>query len=72
MASAVQAMDEVECTEEEINQLAARHFEDQNLLQGRWNSEVDARKQSQRREYQGWLMRMLEDHQTNLTLTTPM
>lgn len=58
-------------TEQDINQLAARHFEDQNLLQGKWNSEVDTLKENQRKEYREWLMKMLEEHQTNVTLPTP-
>ncbi|KAJ9586337.1 hypothetical protein L9F63_020045 [Diploptera punctata] len=58
-------------TEQDINQLAARHFEDQNLLQGKWNSEVDTLKETQRKEYREWLMKMLEEHQTNVTLPTP-
>lgn len=59
-------------TEQDINQLAAHHFEDQNLLQGKWNSEVDTLKETQRKEYREWLMKMLEEHQTNVTLPTPM
>jgi hypothetical protein len=58
-------------TEQDINQLAAHHFEDQNLLQGKWNSEVDTLKETQRKEYREWLMKMLEEHQTNVTLPTP-
>lgn len=58
-------------TEQDINQLAAHHFEDQNLLQGKWNSEVDTLKENQRKEYREWLMKMLEEHQTNVTLPTP-
>lgn len=58
-------------TEQDINQLAAHHFEDQNLLQGKWNSEVDTLKETQRKEYREWLMKMLEEHETNVTLPTP-
>jgi hypothetical protein len=70
MARALEGVD-VYSTEEDINQLAARHFEDQNLLQGKWNSEVDTLKETQRKEYREWLMKMLEEHQTNVTLPTP-
>ncbi|KAK7603268.1 hypothetical protein V9T40_003267 [Parthenolecanium corni] len=48
-----------------INKIVAKHFEDQNLIQGRWNSEVDSLKETQRREYRDWIMKLLEDHQTN-------
>ena len=71
MAQAVEGV-HVYSTEQDINQLAAHHFEDQNLLQGKWNSEVDTLKETQRKEYREWLMKMLEEHQTNVTLSTPM
>jgi len=71
MAQAVEGV-HVYSTERDINQLAAHHFEDQNLLQGKWNSEVDTLKETQRKEYREWLMKMLEEHQTNVTLPTPM
>ncbi|XP_066995761.1 ferry endosomal RAB5 effector complex subunit 3 isoform X3 [Anabrus simplex] len=58
-------------SEQDINEMAARHFEDQNLLHGKWNSEVDTLKENQRKEYREWLMKMLEEHQTNVTLPTP-
>jgi hypothetical protein len=70
MARAVEGV-HVYSTEQDINQLAAHHFEDQNLLQGKWNSEVDTLKETQRKEYREWLMKMLEEHQTNVTLPTP-
>ncbi|XP_069673035.1 FERRY endosomal RAB5 effector complex subunit 3 isoform X2 [Periplaneta americana] len=70
MARAVDGVN-VYSTEQDINQLAAHHFEDQNLLQGKWNSEVDTLKETQRKEYREWLMKMLEEHQTNVTLPTP-
>nr|CAD7446414.1 unnamed protein product [Timema bartmani]CAD7458723.1 unnamed protein product [Timema tahoe] len=69
MVKAVEGV-HVYSTEQEINNMAARHFEDQNLLQGRWNSEVDTLKESQKREYRDWLMKLLEDHHTNITLPT--
>jgi hypothetical protein len=71
MARAVEGI-HVYSTEQDINQLAAHQFEDQNLLQGKWNSEVDTLKETQRKEYREWLMKMLEEHQTNVTLPTPM
>ncbi|XP_049783530.1 protein C12orf4 homolog isoform X1 [Schistocerca nitens] len=53
-------------TEHQINEMAASHFEEQNLLQGKWNSEIDTLKEDQRKEYRDWLMKMLEDNQTNV------
>ncbi|XP_065214139.1 protein C12orf4 homolog [Planococcus citri] len=54
-----------------INEIVAKHFEDQNLLQGRWNSEIDTLKETQRREYREWIMKLLEEHQTNTGLYSP-
>ncbi|XP_063216529.1 protein C12orf4 homolog isoform X2 [Bacillus rossius redtenbacheri] len=69
MSRAVEGV-HVYSTEQEISALAARHFEDQNLLQGRWNSEVDTLRENQRREYRDWLVRMLEDHQVHVSRPT--
>ena len=57
-------------TERSINEMAGRHFEEQSLLQGHWGSRVDALKLEQRRQYRNWIMRLLEDQQTN-ALPTP-
>ncbi|XP_011497590.1 PREDICTED: protein C12orf4 homolog [Ceratosolen solmsi marchali] len=57
-------------TEKSINDMAARHFEEQSLLQGHWGSKVDALKLEQRRQYRNWIMRLLEEQQTNM-LPTP-
>ncbi|XP_043283117.1 protein C12orf4 homolog [Venturia canescens] len=57
-------------TEKSINEMAARHFEEQSLLQGHWGSRVDALKLEQRRQYRNWIMRLLEDQQTSM-LPTP-
>lgn len=58
-------------TEDEINHLAGKHFEEQSMVAGRWGSQLDALRQAQKAEYRSWLMRILEDHQTNSTLLTP-
>lgn len=58
-------------TEEDINQLAARHFEEQSLAAGRWGSQLDALWQTQRAQYRGWLMSTLEDYQSTSALNTP-
>lgn len=57
-------------TEKSINEMAGRHFEEQSLLQGHWGSRVDALKLEQRRQYRNWIMRLLEEQQTNM-LPTP-
>ncbi|XP_015609614.1 protein C12orf4 homolog isoform X2 [Cephus cinctus] len=57
-------------TEKSINEMTARHFEEQSLLQGHWGSRVDALKLEQRRQYRNWIMRLLEEQQTNM-LPTP-
>ncbi|XP_003424529.1 protein C12orf4 homolog isoform X1 [Nasonia vitripennis] len=57
-------------TEKSINDMAGRHFEEQSLLQGHWGSKVDALKLEQRRQYRNWIMRLLEEQQTNM-LPTP-
>lgn len=58
-------------TERSINAMLGRHFEEQSLLQGHWGSRVDALKLEQRRQYRNWIMRLLEEQQTNM-LPTPM
>uniref|UniRef100_A0A0C9RB08 CL004_0 protein n=1 Tax=Fopius arisanus TaxID=64838 RepID=A0A0C9RB08_9HYME len=69
MKLAVEAL-EAGSTEKSINEMAARHFEEQSLLQGHWGSRVDALKLEQRRQYRNWIMRLLEEQQTNM-LPTP-
>lgn len=62
---------EKDMTETKINELVARHYEAHALLQGKLTSELDTIKEAQRREYREWLMRMLEENQTNSSLPTP-
>ncbi|CAK9819118.1 Protein C12orf4 homolog [Anthophora plagiata] len=69
MRVAVEAL-EAGSTEKSINDMAGRHFEEQSLLQGHWGSRVDALKLEQRRQYRNWIMRLLEEQQTNM-LPTP-
>ncbi|XP_058806120.1 protein C12orf4 [Phymastichus coffea] len=68
MRSAVEKL-ETGSTEKSINDMAGRHFEEQSLLQGHWGSKVDALKLEQRRQYRNWIMRMLEEQQTNMVPT---
>lgn len=66
MAAAVQELhatineSAVTVTEKDINDLAAKHFEEQCLASSRLNSEVEALHQSQRQEYRSWLMALFE------------
>lgn len=69
MRVAVESL-EAGSTEKSINEMAGRHFEEQSLLQGHWGSRVDALKLDQRRQYRNWIMRLLEEQQTNM-LPTP-
>lgn len=58
-------------TEEEINALAAAHFEAQSVVAGRWGSQLDALAQAQRAHHRRWLMHTLEEYQTTSALNTP-
>ncbi|CAH2059742.1 unnamed protein product, partial [Iphiclides podalirius] len=58
-------------TEEEINELAAKHFEEQSLAAGRWDSQLDALKHTQRATHRAWLMTTLEQYQGETELSTP-
>ncbi|XP_034949051.1 protein C12orf4 homolog isoform X2 [Chelonus insularis] len=68
MSLAVEAL-EAGSTERSINEMTARHFEEQSLLQGHWGSRIDALKLEQRRQYRNWIMRLLEEQQTNMIPT---
>lgn len=61
----------VSTTEEEINELAASHFEQQALVAGRWGSQLDALRQTQRAQHRAWLMNTLEEYQSTSALNTP-
>ncbi|XP_032523488.2 protein C12orf4 homolog [Danaus plexippus] len=56
-------------TEEEINTLAAKHFEAQSLATGRWDSQLDALKHTQRAEHRTWLMNAINEYQTEEKIT---
>lgn len=58
----------IRISEKDINDLAAKHFEEQCLTSGRLNSEVEALHQSQRKEYRAWLMAMYENEALSPTL----
>ncbi|XP_041973754.1 protein C12orf4 homolog [Aricia agestis] len=56
-------------TEEEINTLAAEHFEQQSLAAGRWDSQLDALRHTQRAAHRTWLMAALKEYQTDEKVT---
>ncbi|XP_068625515.1 FERRY endosomal RAB5 effector complex subunit 3 [Battus philenor] len=58
-------------TEEEINALSTKHFEEQSLAAGRWDSQLDALKHTQRATHRAWLMSTLEQYQGESELSTP-
>ncbi|XP_075986379.1 FERRY endosomal RAB5 effector complex subunit 3 [Anticarsia gemmatalis] len=61
----------ISTTEEDINELAAAHFEQQALVAGRWGSQLDALRQTQRAQHRSWLMSTLEEYQSTSALNTP-
>merc|ERR1711931_260406 len=54
----------------EINGIAIRHFEELQMAESRWTSEISTLKESQRREYRSWVIQMHEDIQTKQDLQT--
>lgn len=58
-------------TEAEVNSLAARHCEDQNMIQAKINSQIDSLQETQRREYREWLMKLLEEQAEEASSVTP-
>ncbi|XP_038219487.1 protein C12orf4 homolog [Zerene cesonia] len=59
----------VSSTEEEINALAAKHFEEQSVASGRWESQLDALRHAQRAAHRAWLMTAIDDYQLNENAT---
>ncbi|XP_034253170.1 protein C12orf4-like [Thrips palmi] len=58
-------------TEADVNLLAARHCEDQNMIQAKINSQIDSLQETQRREYRDWLMKLLEEQAEEASSVTP-
>lgn len=58
-------------SESEVNALAARHCEDQNMVQAKINSQIDSLQETQRREYREWLMKLLEEQAEEASSVTP-
>lgn len=59
----------VSTTEEEINALAAQHFEQQSLAAGRWDSQLDALRHTQRATHRAWVMSAINEYQTDERIT---
>lgn len=59
----------VSTTEEEINALAARHFEEQSLAAGRWDSQLDALRHTQRATHRAWIMSAINEYQSDERIT---
>ncbi|XP_045533252.1 protein C12orf4 homolog [Pieris brassicae] len=59
----------ISTTEEEINALAGKHFEEQSVAAGHWESQLDALRHAQRAAHRAWLMTALDDYQLNENAT---
>lgn len=53
---------------EEINHLDQMYIEQQSFTLVKWISKIDTLKETQRREYRDWIMKLLEEHQRTITL----
>ncbi|XP_070572416.1 LOW QUALITY PROTEIN: FERRY endosomal RAB5 effector complex subunit 3-like [Ptychodera flava] len=60
MESAVQAVG-LTYTDDQVNLLAARHFEDIQMLEAKWASELSSLQESQRVEFREWVSTVHED-----------
>jgi len=54
--------------DDQINAIATRHFEQVQMAESKWASEISAFRESQRREYRSWVIQMHEDIQTKKDL----
>lgn len=71
MAEAVEGLD-VTTSNEIINELAIKHYEDHSYLQAQCSSELNTIKEVQRRKFRNWVMEMLEEHASRISpLTSP-
>lgn len=48
-------------TDEQINQLAQRHFEHSQMMENKWMSELSNQQEIQRRDYRDWVNKVHED-----------
>lgn len=51
-------------SDEQINQLAQRHFENTQLIDGKWSNELKHLQEAQKREYREWVLKVHEDSQS--------
>ncbi|KAL5018621.1 hypothetical protein ScPMuIL_004343 [Solemya velum] len=51
-------------TDDQINQLAQRHFENTQLIDSKWSGELSNVKESQKKEYREWVMTVHQAMQT--------
>lgn len=54
-------------TDDQINQLAQRHFDNSQMIETKWMSELSNQQEIQRREYREWVMKVHEDTQGSHT-----
>lgn len=52
---------DIDTTSEDINNLLSRHYSRQNLVQKRWESEIDAKIGHQKNEYRNWIVQRLSE-----------
>lgn len=57
-------------SDENINQLAQRHFENTQVVNSKWASELTNHREMQKREYREWVMKVHEDTQTSVGTPT--
>ncbi|XP_036370834.1 protein C12orf4 homolog isoform X1 [Octopus sinensis] len=53
-------------TDEQINQIAQHHFEQTQVVNSKWASELSNRHETQKREYRNWVMKVHEDTQATV------
>ena len=51
-------------TDVQVNQLAQRHFENQQLEESKWASKLSNLQEGQKTEYREWVMKVYEDSKT--------
>jgi hypothetical protein len=51
--------------EDQVSAMIQRHIEAKELLQGEWESRLDALRATQRREARAWLMSLSQQQQTS-------
>uniref|UniRef100_A0A8D0HFX6 Uncharacterized protein n=1 Tax=Sphenodon punctatus TaxID=8508 RepID=A0A8D0HFX6_SPHPU len=48
-------------TDQDVNSLAARHFESQQVLENKWTNELKQSTAIQKQEYQEWVIKLYQD-----------